>query len=83
MPINPAAPSSLDPVERLVNKVAELERRLAQLEKLNFEALELDGNNGSDGKRVRVELGLTASGRYGLRVYDSSGSLVHDYTTVA
>lgn len=73
---NPNLPPSLNPDERSAARIAALERRIAALERLNLQA-----QGFVDGTRMRVEIGRTASGRYGIRIYDGAGSLIYDYTT--
>lgn len=75
---NPALPGGLSADERVAARLAALERKVAALERLNLQAQVM-----VDGTRVRVEVGRTASGRYGLRVYDNTGALIYDNTTAA
>ncbi len=78
MPVDPFAPFSLDPDVRLAERVAALEKRVEQLLRGTTQTVVFP-----DGSRVRVEVGLVAGGRYGIRVYDNAGALVHDFTTPA
>lgn len=75
---DPAVPGGLNPQERIASQIAGLERRIAQLERLNLQA-----QGYVDGTRMRVEVGRTASGRYGTRIYDNTGALIYDNTTAA
>jgi hypothetical protein len=78
MPVNPASPPPIDPDLKTAQRLAALERKVAKLETMQTQTLV-----APDGTRVRAEFGKTASGRYGLRVYDNTGALIHDYTTAA
>ena len=78
MPVNPNAPPPTDPATKLAERLAALERKVAALETQQTQTMV-----APDGTRVRVELGQTASGRYGIRVYDNTGALIYDYTTAA
>jgi hypothetical protein len=77
-PVNPNVPPAGDPLSRLNERVRALERELESL-KLGKSVTD----RTADAVRLRVEVGLTASGRYGIRVYDNTGALIHDYTTAA
>jgi hypothetical protein len=78
MPVDPTIPSGGGTDDRIAERLAGLERRVQALETLQVATLIT-----TDGTRLRVEVGKTASGRWGIRVYDNTGALVHDYTSAA
>jgi hypothetical protein len=78
MPVDPNVLSLGTPDQRLAERLAALERKVAAMERQQVATIIVP-----DGIRLRVEFGKTASGRYGLRVYDNGGNLVHDFTTDA
>ena len=60
-------------------QIAALEERVADLER-QIRRLRYDVRQPASGA-LRVRLGdIDGTGRYGLRVWDSAGSLAHDYT---
>jgi hypothetical protein len=78
MPVDPTIPPGGGRDERIAEALARLERKVAALERLQVQTITF-----TDGTRLRVETGKTASGRWGIRVYDNTGALIHDYTTAA
>ena len=63
----------------LEQKIARLERKIAQLESHTPSAYTRVDANGY----LRVCVGEQADGKFGLRVYNNVGTLVYDYTTTA
>lgn len=57
-------------------RLRDLERRVETLERRTPASLAF-----SDGTRIRVRLGEHSDGKFGLRVWNASGSLIYDYTT--
>lgn len=67
-PPPPSAPSSARQVE---DRVSSIERAVAANDRVLI----------SDGTRTRVTIGRQDDGKYGLRVWSSTGTLVYDYTS--
>lgn len=73
-----------DPSQGWLERLDDFERRLRALEHRRPQAITIRGPRtdlGANMTGTRVEVGLTASGRYGLRVYSSTGVLTYDQTT--
>lgn len=67
-PPPPSSPASARPVE---DRIASIERSTAANDRILI----------SDGTRTRVAIGRQDDGKYGLRVWSSTGALVYDYTS--
>jgi hypothetical protein len=72
---NPHLPPQLDPVARMMDRLARIEARLASLERLNFESIVLDGPRSDLPALVgpRVRIGLLSDGSYGVERWSASG----------
>ena len=57
-------------------QIAETLLRLENLERLRNESIAWD-----DGTVVRVRIGKQPDTSFGLRVFNSAGALIHDFTT--
>lgn len=62
MPLDPSTPPPLNPDDRIARRLADLERRVAAVERINFETIVFDGVRtdlaGGRGPRLRVGLAI-------------------------
>lgn len=78
MPANPLHNRDLfDRIKSLENEIRELKGTRIKNSTIDQGFIQVKDDNGT----IRAKFGLQADGKYGLRVWNSVGTQVHDFTT--